>query len=289
MSNAAQVATGTLHTIDAFESAFIGQRTVQVWLPAGYSNAVKYSVLYMHDGQMLYDASTTWNGQEWGVDEIAGRLQAEGRVRPFIVVSVFNGGELRYPEYLPQKPWEALSANQQTALNTGGRQSIVSEKSIRSDKYLKFLVKELKPYIDNKYSVLADRDNTFVAGSSMGGLISLYALGEYPDVFGGAACMSTHWPGSSRPEWTVITDEFMRYLKNTVPAPGNHKLYFDYGDQTLDAVYPPMQQYADRIMQDKGYDQSNWLTVFDKGAAHTEKAWRARLHQPLLFLFGNDL
>jgi len=281
------VSVGSLKTIENFESSFIGSRTVQVWLPPNYSDDIAYSVLYMHDGQMLFDASSTWNGQEWGVDEVAGRLQVEGKTKPFIVVSVFNGGELRYPEYLPQKPWEALSKKQQASLNTGGQQAIVSNKAIRSDSYLKFLVEELKPYIDKTYSVQTDRDYTFVAGSSMGGLISLYALGEYPDVFGGAACLSTHWPGSSRPEWTAITDQFLIYLRDIVPVPGKHKLYFDYGNQTLDAVYPPMQKAADGIMQEKGYDQTNWLTVFDDGAAHTEDAWRARLDQPLLFLLGH--
>ena len=120
----------------------------------------------------------------------------------------------------------------------------------------------------------------------MGGLISLYALGEYPTVFGGAACMSTHWPGSSRVEWTSITDKFLNYLKETIPAPGKHKIYFDYGDQTLDAIYPPMQAAADQIMLDKGYGEANWKTVFDAGAEHSEEAWNKRLHQPLLFLLA---
>ena len=115
----------------------------------------------------------------------------------------------------------------------------------------------------------------------------MYAIGEYPDVFGGAACISTHWPGSNKPEWTAITDEFMSYLRDTVPAPGEHKIYFDYGDQTLDAVYPPMQEAADEIMREKGYDASNWLTIYDKGAAHDETSWQARLDKPLLFLLGN--
>lgn len=157
---------------------------------------------------------------------------------------------------------------------------------VRSDSYLTFLVDELKPYIDKTYSVLTDKDNTFVAGSSMGGLISLYAMSEYPDVFGGAACISTHWPGSAKAEWTPITDQFMRYVEQSVPKPGTHRIYFDYGDQTLDAVYPPMQQKVDSIMRAKGYDSSNWLTVYAKGADHTETSWQARLDQPLIFLLG---
>lgn len=285
---AQQVSSGKLETVSPFKSEFIKERTVRIWLPDGYSTDIQYSVLYMHDGQMLFDATTTWNKQEWGVDEVAGKLQALGEAKPFIVVAIDNGGALRYPEYLPQKPWEALSTSaQHDVLNATPQRSDSHIKNvIQSDNYLKFLVSELKPYIDRTYSVLTDRDNTFVAGSSMGGLISMYAISEYPTVFGAAACISTHWPGSTKAEWTAITDQFMSYVKTHIPAPGVHRIYFDYGDQTLDAVYPPMQQQVDTIMRAKGYDASNWLTVYDKGAAHTETDWQARLDKPLLFLLG---
>ena len=287
-SLAMQVSSGKLETIEAFKSKYIGDRKVMVWLPDGYSEDTQYAVLYMHDGQMLFDADTTWNKQEWGVDEVAGKLQASGKTKPFIVVAAFNGGDLRYPEYLPQKPWKALSRDQKyDVLQTSTDDKNVDiENIIRSDNYLKFLVGELKPYIDKTYSVHTDRENTFVAGSSMGGLISMYAIGEYPEIFGAAACISTHWPGSEKPDWTAITDQFMTYLAENVPDPGMHRIYFDYGDQTLDAVYPPMQAKADEIMQAKGYDDTNWLTVYDRGAAHDETSWRARLHRPLIFLLG---
>ena len=281
-----QVSSGKLVHYKAFKSEFIGERTVLVWLPDGYSEDTKYAVLYMHDGQMLFDANTTWNNQEWGVDEVAGKLIAEQKTRPFIVVSAFNGGELRYPEYLPQKPWEALTTEQQYDLIESTPEEVDVTTLIRSDNYLKFLVEELKPFIDKTYSVKTDRDNTFVAGSSMGGLISMYAIGEYPQIFGAAACISTHWPGSGKPGWATITDEFMVYLKDTVPNPGNHRIYFDYGDQTLDALYPPLQAKADEVMRSKGYNASNWQTYYDKGAAHDETSWQKRLHIPLMFLLG---
>ncbi len=282
------VSSGKLIAIKAFQSNFINERQVMIWLPDGYSKSKKYSVLYMHDGQMLFDASTTWNQQEWGVDETAGQLQKMQQTKPFIVVGVFNGDSLRYPEYLPQKPWDALSEEQQRYVAGFAEipEKSLPENFIRSDNYLKFLVKELKPYIDKHYSVHTDKANTFVAGSSMGGLISMYAIGEYPEIFGGAACISTHWPGSSVLEWTPMTDQLLNYLKTSVPAPSKHRIYFDYGDQTLDALYPPMQKAADQIMHEKGYNQSNWRTVYAKGAAHDEASWRARLHRPIRFLLS---
>ena len=284
-----QVSSGTLKVIDAFRSEYIGDRKVFVWLPDGYDGNKKYTVLYMHDGQLLFDATTTWNGQEWGVDEVAGELQASGKTKPFIVVAAVNAGEGRYAEYLPQKPWEALTTEQRYEVLDARPENLNLDLDnlIRSDNYLRFLVEELKPHIDSTYSVHTDPDHTFVAGSSMGGLISMYAIGEYPQVFGGAACISTHWPGSEKDAWTSITDQFMTYLQNDVPTPGNHKIYFDYGDQTLDAVYPPMQAKADEVMRAKGYDETNWLTLYDKGAAHDETSWNNRLHIPLMFLLGN--
>ena len=114
----------------------------------------------------------------------------------------------------------------------------------------------------------------------------MYAIGEYPQIFGAAACISTHWPGSAKQGWASITDKFMDYLSETVPGPEAHRIYFDYGDQTLDALYPPMQQEADKVIISKGFDEGNWITFYDKGAAHDEKSWRNRLDKPLLFLLG---
>ena len=283
------VSNGELHTIDSFSSKYIADRRVQVWLPDGYSTDTQYAVLYMHDGQMLFDANTTWNKQEWGVDEIASQLMLQQRVKPFIVVGVDNGGnDLRYIEYLPNKPYQRLSLEEQQYLFAPFSETPLENYAsvIQSDQYLQFLVKELKPYIDANYSVLTDRDNTAVMGSSMGGLISFYALAEYPEIFGSAACVSTHWVGGSASQSNPITAQFMTYLRDDFPAPGEHRIYFDYGDQTLDQYYPPFQKQVDSIMRDKGYNETNWSTVFDPGADHSENAWRARLEKPLLFLFG---
>ena len=106
-----------------------------------------------------------------------------------------------------------------------------------ADNYLKFLVDELKPFIDETYPTQSDRDNTFVIGSSMGGLISAYAIAEYPDVFGGAACMSTHWP--------VGDGVVVQWLNDHLPSAGTHRVYFDHGTETFDAEYEPYQQQMD--------------------------------------------
>jgi enterochelin esterase-like enzyme len=190
-----QVASGRIERIQHFRSQYVALRHIDVWLPEGYSDTVKYAVLYMHDGQMLFDSAITWNRQAWNVDDVATELFASGQVKKFIVVGIWNSGPTRHAEYFPQKPFERLSQTEKDSVNAQLQRAGRTQEAFNptSDNYLRFIVHELKPYIDTNFSVHTDRENTFMAGSSMGGLISLYALLEYPKVFGGVACLSTHW------------------------------------------------------------------------------------------------
>ncbi|MFN3754368.1 alpha/beta hydrolase [Flavobacterium sp.] len=281
-----KVTSGKIQRFDNFKSEFVDARNVDVWLPDGYNNKEKYAVLYMHDGQMLFDAETTWNKQAWEVDEVAGKLNAESKVKKFIVVGIWNIAAKRHPEYFPQKPYENLSKEQKDTitaqLQKAGRTKEVFKPY--SDSYLKFIVTELKPFIDKTFSTQTDKDHTFIAGSSMGGLISMYAICEYPEVFGAAACISTHWPGIFAVENNPIPEAFNDYLRTNLPNPKTNRIYFDYGDQTLDALYPPLQKKTDAIMVEKGFTSDNWQTKFFPGKNHSEEAWAERLHIPLEFL-----
>ena len=283
-----KVTTGRVERLENFPSKYIDPRNVDIWLPDGYSANEKYAVLYMHDGQMLFDPSITWNKQSWNVDEVAGKLQADGKIRKFIVVGIWNNGEKRHPEYFPQKPFENMTqVERDTATHQLQRISRAKDKfHPYSDLYLKFLVKELKPFIDKTFSTKKDKNNTFVAGSSMGGLISMYALCEYPKVFGGAACISTHWPGSHAAENNPVPNAFLMYMKSKLSKIKKSKIYFDYGDQTLDALYPPLQQKVDAMMRENGFTSDNWMTQFFHGKNHSEEAWAERLDVPLVFLLG---
>ena len=282
-----QVVSGKIERITQFPSKYVTARNVDVWLPDGYSPSKKYAVLYMHDGQMLYDASTTWNKTAWEVDDVLSALEKTGRIKETIVIGVWNGEKTRHADYFPQKPFENLKKSEKEAIYAAARAnggSIFNNYQISSDSYLKFLVKELKPYIDSHYSVSTKTEDTFIAGSSMGGLISMYALCEYPNVFGGAACMSTDWPGIFSMEGNPIPDAFLAYMNKHLPKANTHKIYFDYGDQTLDALYPPLQKQVDSLVKEKGYSDSYWLTQFYPGDDHSEKSWSKRLHIPLEFL-----
>src|SRR5688572_13869880 len=226
--------TGAVWRYANFSSKLVDARNVDVWLPTGYSKNKKYAVLYMHDGQNLFNPKESYIGVDWGVDEAMTRLISEGKVRDTIVVGIWNTPK-RIPEYAPQKAYDLVNRR-------GIKQSSLARAEERlSDKYLKFIVTELKPFIDKNYSTRADHDNTFIMGSSMGGLISLYAISEYPGVFGGAGCVSTHFPLS---EGVMLV-----YMKKFLPSPKTHKIYFDYGTATLDASYEPFQKQADAIMK----------------------------------------
>lgn len=280
-----KVASGTLQRIDSFPSKFIVPRPVDIWLPDGYSAEKKYAVLYMHDGQMLFDSLTTWNKQEWKVDEWAGKLQKEGKTKDFIVVAPHNISKIRWNDYYPEKTMNYLPTAVRDSL-TNVAQKKGANTDLYADEYLKFLTQELKPFVDKNYSVLTDQQNTVISGSSMGGLISMYAVSEYPDIYGAAACISTHWPGGFVYDENPLPAAIFDYMKENVPSPTNHRFYFDYGTKTLDQYYSQYAPNVDQIFSDKGYDETNFVNRKFEGTDHSENSWNQRLDIPFTFLLG---
>jgi len=266
--------TGTVLRYPSMPSGHVAARNVDVWLPPGYDREPDkhYPVLYMHDGQNLFDPATSYGGVDWGIDETMTRMIAAGEVREAIVVGVWNTPKRR-EEYMPQRAVQGA-----IDFNVPGSTAARPE-DIISDRYLAFLVEELKPFIDANYRTLPDRADTYVMGSSMGGLVSQYAISKYPGVYGGAGCVSTHWPAGNG----IALDDFAAHLTD----PATHKYYFDYGTATLDGSYEPYQLRADAILRNAGYVEGrNWITRKFEGAEHSEKAWRLRVGEPLAFLIG---
>lgn len=270
---------GTVERLSDFPSKLVHARPVDVWLPPGYSPAKRYSVLYMHDGQMLFDATTTWNKKAWKVDAVASRLMAQGSVKEFIVVGPWNNGRFRHAEYFPGKFLPHLPHELRGKLIQQGLQG-----QSRSDYYLRFLVEELKPAIDARYATRTEREATFLMGSSMGGLISAYALCEYPEVFGGAACLSTHWIGSLQHN-DEIPSAAITYLRDALPDPRTVRWWMDRGTTELDAQYARAQARIDALMAEKGFVTGpRYQSRVYEGAGHNEDDWAQRLHEPLEFL-----
>lgn len=283
------LSSGTLKRIDSFPSKFVRPRNVDVWLPSDYDETKKYAVLYMHDGQMLFDAETTWNKQEWKVDEIMGSLIDSSKIKDCIVVAIWNHSDIRHTDYYPQKPFDLLTQEfKDSVFETATKQFRTDFKGLNSDNYLKFIVEEVKPFIDSNFSVCTNSENTFIAGSSMGGLISMYALCEYPKVFGGAACLSTHWIGFAPHENSPVPETFFTYLKENLPSPAAHKIYFDYGTQTLDEFYLPYQHRVDELLKLKGYNESNSKNLKFEGHDHSENSWNRRFQIPVQFLLNKN-
>lgn len=287
---------GTIVELGKIKSAFIAPIGVTVWLPPGYAHSgMRYAVVYMQDGQNLFDRSSTpansFFGAKWGADTIAARLMADDTVRPAIVVGIANLGRDRARQYTPMGVYNRLpqSIRQELDREFGGKPF--------SDDYLRFLTQVLKPFIDRTYRTHPGRDSTFVMGSSMGGLTALYALTEYPEIFGGAACLSTHWPlilpaadglpsHNGRPLFAEeVVRAFTSYLQNKLPMADRHRVWFDHGTKSLDAFYGPYQHNIDRIMVSHGWRPGiDFESRVYPGATHNERAWRVRLAAPLQFL-----
>lgn len=278
---------GRLVEHPAVPSAHVQPRDVTVWLPPGYdASDARWPVLYMHDGQNLFDAARAPFGAEWGVDEHLARLGANGQIRAPIVVGVANT-PLRLCEYLPSDLIRALPDDMRgDILGIYGGEPL-------SDGYLAFLVGELKPFIDGAYRTRPGRDDTVVMGSSMGGLISLHALMKAPDVFGGAGCLSTHWPlkidaltdpAALTPWRERLVAAWTGVVRDGLPDPATHRLYFDRGDETLDQFYPAFQGRVDETVRAAGWGPDRFRSLVFPGAEHNEKSWNARLDVPLTFL-----
>lgn len=276
-ADVASASSARLETI-AVPSRHVPERLVRVWLPPGYAGSGQhYPVVYMHDGQRVFSlAASDGSGfGSWETDLAMERLLQAGKIRSAIVVAIDNTPN-RGGEYMPQAAYRLARAQGRAVRSSYG----IAVEDIQSDNYLRFLVEELKPVVDSRYRTAPGREDTFIIGSSMGGLISLYALSEYPEVFGGAACLSTHWP--------IGQGSAVDHFRDHLPEPGNHRIYFDRGTLTLDASYDAYQTAVDDILQRRGYVRGvDFESLVFEGAEHNETSWAERLEVPLAFLLGN--
>jgi enterochelin esterase-like enzyme len=219
------------------------------------------------------------------------KLSSENEIDDVIVVAIWNIPAIRHADLFPKKPLLQLTEEEQKLIfenaHKFGYQFNLED--INSDNYLKFIVKEVKPFVDSNFSVFTDADHTAIMGSSMGGLISMYAICEYPKVFSKAACLSTHWIGFREFDNNPIPESFFKYISANLPDPKNHKIYFDYGTETLDASYLKYAYRVDEILKEKGYTQQNSRNLKFEGENHSEASWQKRINIPLEFMFGKWL
>ncbi len=260
--------TGEFRTHSQFHSRFLADdRDVIVYLPPGYDRDTKrrYPVLYLHDGQNLFDGATSFiPGMEWRVDENAQSLIESGAIEPIIIVGVYNAGRARIDEYTPTRS---------AKYNMGGK----------ADLYGRMLVEELKPFIDSHYRTKRDARNTGLGGSSLGGLVSLYLGLKYPNAFGKLAVLSP----------SVFWDNrtILHYVLSLKRRP-QLRIWLDIGTREGGNEEEYVQTAADaRLLHDalvvKGWQDGRDLSFFvAEGAVHNEQAWAGRIGPILKFLFG---
>jgi predicted alpha/beta superfamily hydrolase len=245
--------TGTVEYLKHIEGKGIKPRDVAIWLPPDYykNKKKKYPVLYMHDGQNVFDPATSSFGVDWQADETADSLIRQNRMKGIIIAAIYNTAD-RNDEYSYTKTGRA---------------------------YMEFIVKTLKPKIDLKYRTMKDRKNTAVMGSSMGGLISLMLVWEHNDVFSMAGCLS--------PAFKVDEYNYLPYIEKYKGKKKNIKLYIDDGGKGLEMKLLPGVAETIELLNKKGYETGKDLMwYYDEEAGHTESAWAARLWRPMLFMFG---
>jgi enterochelin esterase-like enzyme len=262
---------GTLTYWPDVHSAFLEHpRHVSIWLPPGYAENPqrRYRVLYMSDGQNLFDPRIANTGVDWGVDEAMMRVAEASKVDPAIVVAAWSS-PARGSEY---SPWHG------------------------APKYARFLIEELMPRVNAEFRTLTGPKNTFHMGSSMGGLLSFYLVVHHPEAFGACGCVSTHFPLSEAVVAESFRDANTPAVPDTTPyvnrdieagmqAPGTARFWFDYGTLTLDAEYGPTHaRVRDWLLAQGKREGQDFVVRSYPGASHNEAAWRARLGDSLTFL-----
>lgn len=228
-------------------------RTIRIYTPPGYAQSNEaYPVLYMHDGQNLFEDSTSFAGK-WGIDETLDAL-SQSKGLNLIVVGIDNGGENRIHELTA---WDHPRYGK-----------------AEGEQYMEFLVNDVKPFIDKNYRTKADREHTAIMGSSLGGLISHYAIYAYPDVFSKAGIFSpSYWRGNGPFEQV-----------DGVELPDDTRLNFLVGGKEGESMVEPMQQMVRKIL-DKGHPTDQITSKVNPEGEHNEKFWRLEFREAVLWLF----
>lgn len=268
---------GRLVEIERMAAAGLPDQRLTIWLPPGYdASKRRYPVLYMHDGHNLFDPAKSNFNKIWAADKAMLAVIASGKVEPHIIVGVWAPGKDRYRQYLPKAAYDRARTGLQ------GRMDAMASGPVVSDAYLAWLAGPLKQWVDQAYRTQRAPRHTAIMGSSMGGLMSCWAFVERPDIYGRAACVSTHWPLVMPVEGEAADAERIAlhkaWLIDRLGRPNGRRLWLDIGTGTLDAFYPPYQQAVSDAIAAKGWKPGrDWQGRVYPGAEHEENAWARRL------------
>jgi enterochelin esterase-like enzyme len=265
----AQSATGDLRLHEFHSRIFRNTRWLRVWLPPGYDDAEnagrRYPVLYLNDGQNLFEGATAFNGVEWQVDETGDRVIREGVVPPMIFVGMDNMGRERIREYMPHRSLHPMILR------------------VQGTRYPAFLFKEVIPFIARNYRVASEPENTGLGGSSLGALIALYTAAVRPGVIGRLLLESPSLWASNR-QLIRQSRGVKRWPERVYLATGTAEAGRRDKDQSM---VDDVRELAG-ILRRAGLDDTRLRLVIDEGAVHNEAAWARRFPEALAFLFGKQ-
>lgn len=278
------------HFVDRGPFAVEGlpDQRLTIWLPPGYDDSQRrYPVLYMHDGHNLFDPAVSNFNKVWAADKAMLEAVRSGMVKPHIIVGIWPPGDDRYRQYLPAFAPEIASGDLARGIENlaGG--------PVASRRYLDWIVDELKPQIDAEYRTLAGPMDTAIVGSSMGGIMSCWAIVERPDIFGRAGCVSSHWPLIMPEEADQLRDDVLNvwsaYFAANLGEPDGRRIWMDHGTATLDQFYPPYQAAIDEYFSAAGWiEGEDFRSEEYDGAEHEENAWAARLPELFVWLLASE-
>ena len=268
---------GRFVEVEHMSATGLPDQRLTIWLPPGYdASKRRYPVLYMHDGHNLFDPAKSNFNKVWAADKAMLAAMASGRVEPHIIVGIWAPGSDRYRQYLPTAAYERASPGLR------GQMDALAGGPVISSAYLAWLAGPLKQWVDRTYRTRRGPRDTAIAGSSMGGLMSCWAFVERPDVYGRAACISTHWPLVMPGEREQADPERIALHKtwflDRLGKPAGRRLWLDIGTGTLDAFYPPYQTAVADGVAARGWVRGrDWQGQVYEGAEHEENAWARRL------------
>lgn len=275
---------GRLIEYRGIAAAGLPPQQLSIWLPPGYDNSGKrYPVLYMHDGHNLFDRRNSNFDKIWAADRAMRAAMAKG-IEPRIIVGIWAPGVDRFREYLPAPAYATAPPELRARMDVMAKGPVISEA------YLAWIADVLKPWVDRSFRTRGGAVDTAIVGSSMGGLMSCYAIAARPEVFGRAACMSSHWPAAI-PDAVAGYDAqaakvWRNYFSSTLGKPDARRVWMDHGDATLDKFYAPYQKEVDRAFSSAGWQEGvDFESRFYPGAPHDENAWADRLPEVLEWLF----
>ena len=262
-----EAAAGDLRLHEFRSRIFRNSRFLRIWLPPQYDETEnagrRYPVLYLNDGQNLFEPSTSFNGVEWQVDETADRLIREGQIPPMIIVGIDNAQKDRFREYMPHRSMAPMMLR------------------VQGSRYPNFLLKEVMPFVARTYRVATGPENTGLGGSSLGALISLYTAAVHPGWFGRLLLESPSLWASNR--------QMIRESRSIRQWPD--RIFLGTGTQEAGredrdrSMVDDVQELAN-IFRRAGLDDRRLHLMIEEGATHHESAWARRFPEALSFLFG---